>query len=219
MSVIAELRIPASEFELGRILGVGEGPTIKLESLVPLEQKTVPFFWIYNDQGATFEERVGKHPSVENVRIMESHEDRTLYSIDWLIERDLVFDGISKTKAQVLSAKGTERNWEFELRFADHEGLSAFKAHCENAHIPVEVHRIYNPTRPDAGPWYGLTTPQRNTLARAVEAGYYSIPRGVSTQDLAEEFDVSDQAVTERLRRAIITLVENALIGAVEDEE
>ena len=46
-----------------------------------------------------------------------------------------------------------------------------------------------------------------------------SIPRQTSTQDLAEEFGVSDQAVTERLRRAIITLVENTLIATQDEQE
>jgi len=63
---------------------------------------------------------------------------------------------------------------------------------------------MVNPTRPESGPWYGLTPLQRDTLIQAVQGGYYSIPRGVSTQELAETFDISDQAVTERLRRAIV---------------
>ena len=65
--------------------------------------------------------------------------------------------------------------------------------------------------------WYGVTQPQRETLMRAVQRGYYSIPRQMSTQDLAEDLDISDQAVTERLRRAIVTLTENTLI-AMQDE-
>jgi hypothetical protein len=34
----------------------------------------------------------------------------------------------------------------------------------------------------------------------------------MSTADLAEEFDVSDQAITERLRRAIVALAEHTLL-------
>jgi predicted DNA binding protein len=49
--------------------------------------------------------------------------------------------------------------------------------------------------------------PQRETLVRAVQGGYYSIPRRLSTQDLAGEFEVSDQAITEGLCRGIVTLV------------
>jgi predicted DNA-binding protein YlxM (UPF0122 family) len=55
-------------------------------------------------------------------------------------------------------------------------------------------------------------------LVLAVRNGYYSIPRQVSTQELADTLEISDQAVTERLRRAIETLVENTII-AMEAEE
>ena len=67
--------------------------------------------------------------------------------------------------------------------------------------------------------WYGVTQLQRDTLMRAVQGGYYSIPRQMSTQDLADEFGISDQAVTERLRRAIVTLTENTLITVQEEQE
>jgi predicted DNA binding protein len=40
----------------------------------------------------------------------------------------------------------------------------------------------------------------------------------MSTADLAAEFDVSDQAVTERLRRAIISLVTNTLLLSEETD-
>ena len=83
--------------------------------------------------------------------------------------------------------------------------------------IDVTIERIYNPTKPDAGPWYGLTPPQRETLTYAVEHGYYSLPRGVSTKELGAEFGISDQAVTERLRRGITTLVSNT-VSRLDDE-
>jgi hypothetical protein len=51
-----------------------------------------------------------------------------------------------------------------------------------------------------------------------VEGGYYDIPRRMSTKDLAEEFGVSDQAITERLRRAIVALTENTIaVPEIED--
>ncbi len=66
-------------------------------------------------------------------------------------------------------------------------------------------------TRPDSGPDFGLTPVQRETLLLAVDRGYYAIPRECTTLELAEELDISDQAVTERLRRAIVTVVKNTV--------
>jgi predicted DNA binding protein len=108
--------------------------------------------------------------------------------------------------------------WLFQIRFPSHDRLAEFQTLCFEADIPLDIKRTYNPTRPDAGPWYGLTTPQRETLIYAVENGYYSLPRQSSTREIAEHFDVSDQAITERLRRAIETLVTNTLLLTVDDE-
>ncbi|WP_224926111.1 helix-turn-helix domain-containing protein, partial [Saliphagus infecundisoli] len=102
-------------------------------------------------------------------------------------------------------------------KFRVEASLSEFQDYCSNAHIPLEVGRIYNPVRPGTGMWYGVTQAQRETLMRAVQGGYYSIPRRMSTQDLADDLGISDQAVTERLRRAIVALTENTLI-AMEEE-
>lgn len=131
--------------------------------------------------------------------------------MDWTLERDELFRGIQEQGAQVLGATGTVVDWEFELRFPSHGALSDFQRHCNQQGIEVAVRRIYNPTRPGTGPWFGLTPVQRETLLLAVTSGYYDIPRGCSTIELAEELGISDQAVTERLRRAIVTLVTNTL--------
>lgn len=218
MSVIVHLRVSPPAFELGRILEMEQGTSIELENLVPLGEKAVPFFTVHDASRNAFEENVRDHPSVESIRTVSEHDGQTLYALDWAVSRDLFFEGLSEVGAQLLSATGTADGWEFELRFPSHESLGEFQEFCSNAHISLEVGRIYNPTKPGTGPWYGLTNAQRDTLLRAVEGGYYSIPRRMSTQDLAETFDVSDQAVTERLRRAIVTLVESTLIAAVEAE-
>lgn len=221
MAVIVHLRIPADSFELGRILEVREKGTVELENMVPLGQKAVPFFSVTDDVRDSFEKTVRDHPSVEGILEITSHDNERLYSLDWNVARDVFFQGIVELNGQLLSASGTASTWEFEIRLPTHEALSEFQDYCENAHLPLEVGRIYNPVRPEAGIWYGVTSPQRETLMRAVEGGYYSIPRQMSTQELAEEFDISDQAVTERLRRAIMTLTENTLIKmqAEQDEE
>ncbi len=217
MAVIVHLRVPADSFELGRILELETGGTIELENLVPLGEKAVPFFSVSDEVRESFERNVENHPSVDHIVEITRHDGERLYSLDWNAERDIFFQGILDLKGQLLSATGTATTWEFEVRFHSHEALGEFQEYCTNAHIRLEVGRIYNPVRPGTGMWYGVTRPQRETLMRAVQGGYYSIPRQMSTQDLADEFGISDQAVTERLRRAIVTLTTNTLMAMEED--
>jgi hypothetical protein len=219
MSVIVDLTTPSHAFELGRILQLESGTSAVLENLVPLGEKAVPFFTVYGAAREEFEAEVENHPSVGELREVSVHDDEVLYALDWEVERDLFFEGLHETKAQLLSGTGSGDQWFFELRFPSHDAFEEFQEFCSSTHIPLNIQRMYNPTRPDSGPWYGLTRVQRETLAKAVQEGYYDIPRKRSTDELADSFDISDQAVTERLRRAIVTLVENTIIAAEEAEE
>jgi len=218
MAVIAHIRVPAHAFELGRILDVTGAASISLESLIPLGDKAVPFFSVHGDIASTFEHDVLDSTAVKDIREVSKHDDRVLYALDWDIAEDTFFSGLREQRAQILSGTGGPDTWEFELRFDSHSALAQFREFCSDNNITIEVGRIYNPARPEGGPFYGLTQPQRETLVRAVHGGYYSIPRNMSTKDLANEFGISDQAVTERLRRAIITLVNNSVVPAIEQE-
>lgn len=212
MSVIADLCVPPTDFELGRILAVQEPVSVVLETMVPMGDRTVPFFWVHEHEHEGFEQAVRDHPAVEDLRQVEVHENRVLYAFRWATEADALFRAFTETGAQLLEASGHPDLWEFELRFVSHDSLSAFKEMCDDEGIGLDVRRIYNPTKPEGGPYYGLTYPQREALSTAVSQGYYSIPRQISTKELAGKLDISDQATTERLRRAIITLTEHTLL-------
>ncbi|MFB1065670.1 helix-turn-helix domain-containing protein [Natrinema sp. H-ect4] len=212
MSVIAEFRVPSSDFELGRILDVEGITSIELENLVPIGEAAVPLFWIHNSTRQSFLESIQRHPAVTSAAEVDVFDDRTLFTLDWDANHDHLFEGIAESEGQLLSAVGTPDTWEFELRFPDHDALSEFRTHCEDAQISLEVQRVFNPTKPDAGPWYGLTELQREAITLAVRMGYYDIPRGCTTKELADELGISDQAVTERLRRAIVSLVRYTLV-------
>lgn len=153
MSVIAELRIPSTDFELGRILQIDGVTSIELETLVPLGEASVPLFWLHNATRDAFLGTVQRHPTVNDAVEVDVFEDRTLFTLDWDANQDHVFRGIRESEGQLLSDTGTPESWDFELRFPSHDELSGFTAHCEDAQVPVEVLRVYNPTEPGAGPW------------------------------------------------------------------
>ncbi len=212
MSVITETRIPTEDFELGQILSLEYASAIELETLVPSGDVTVPLFWVYEPVDNGFLDTVERYPTVNSVTEVDVFDDRTLFRLDWDASQDHLFQCILEHDGQILSATGSPEGWNFEIRFKDREALSQCRDCCEDAHISLKITRIYNPTDPDAGPWYGLSEPQREALTLAVRSGYYEIPRGCTTAELANELEISDQAVTERLRRAISTFGTYALL-------
>lgn len=218
MSVIAELSVAGEDFGLGRVLEVVSGITIELESMVPMGESAIPFLWVHNSHRDDFTTNLADQELVANLEEIDALDGKTLYALEWNGKTDKLFQGIQRQGAQVLSATGTPKKWEFELRFPTHEALSEFQRYCQHHGITLDVSRIYNPTRPDSGPWFGLTPIQRETLLLAIERGYYDIPRRCTTLELAEELGVSDQAVTERLRRAIVTLASNTVQYPASDQ-
>jgi predicted DNA binding protein len=217
MSVIVELTLPSRAFELGRILTVEQTTRVRLDTMVPLGGRPTPFVRVEDGARDAFERTVREHPSVTDITEVASQGSETLYAFKWNVSDDSLFKKLGDMDVKLLTATGAPDTWELELRFINHEELSDFQQYYTDENIDVTIERIYNPTKPDAGAWYGLTPVQRETLMSAVEQGYYSLPRRVSTQELGERFDISDQAVTERLRRGIETLVTNTLLATEKD--
>lgn len=60
---------------------------------------------------------------------------------------------------------------------------------------------------------FGLTSKQYEALTTAYERGYYQVPRETDLQKLAEELDISHQALSERLRRATMIFIGEALLA------
>lgn len=212
MSVILDLTLPCDEFEFGRMLALDAGSEIVLETMVPIRKRSVPTFRLLSDDPGSFEERVRAHPASKDIQMIDSRRDETVYALDWEAKADPFFEVIESMEATLLSGSGTAECWQFELRFPSHKKVSEFQARCDEMGIYYTIGQIYNPTKPDAGPWYGLTPSQREALILAVEEGYYSIPREISTDELAGKLGISDQAVSERLRRGVGTMVSNTLL-------
>lgn len=217
MSAILDLSLAPDAFELGRILQMGQDTRISLETMVPLGERAVPFFRLFDGDVEAFEASVRSHDAVADLNVVSTHNGERLYALGWESSEDSFMSILQRSEAHLLEATGGGQTWSFELRFPSHDAVSTFQANCLEEDVPITVHRLYNPTKPSAGPWYGLTPAQREMLTRAVVGGYYAIPREVSTNDLAAEFGISDQAVVERLRRAVITLTGNTLL--VDGEE
>lgn len=219
MSVIAVVDVHPDSFELGRILGVSSDAGVELDRVVPLGDSIIPLVWVYGTEGEALEQRVMKHPSVERFEVREVHDDRRLIAIDWRASRDLLIQGVTEVGAQVLAGTGSGSAWRFDLRFPDREALGEFQEFCDNGDIDFEVLRINNPSQPDSGPWYGLSEPQREAMELAHREGYFEIPRRISTKELGARLGISDQAVTERLRRGTSRLLDNTLsMGPMGDD-
>ncbi|MFC4357656.1 helix-turn-helix domain-containing protein [Halobium salinum] len=82
----------------------------------------------------------------------------------------------------------------------------------------LEVERVHTTAEGERTP-FGLSEAQYDAVRHALQSGYYDIPRRATTGDLAAAFDISQQALSERLRRAHGRLADGAVADAAAGEE
>lgn len=216
MVVILRTRVRPETFALGRMLSVPEGARIEFETLVARAERSQPYLWVLAPGIETTLAAIRERTPAD-LTVVEVIEDRALVALDWDIERGDLFSGIRACDGRVLAVAGARDGWEFDIRFPEHAALLEFKHYCEDHDIDFTVERIYYATRPTVDDSFGLTERQREALELAVREGYYAVPRRCRTADLAERFDISEQALLERLRRGIVNLVSGTLLSAEPD--
>jgi predicted DNA binding protein len=113
--------------------------------------------------------------------------------------------------AMLLAAEGTAAGWEFTLSFPSREALCTFGEHCADNDLGMTLDRLRSHDPMTSTNHLGLTDPQHDILVEAIELGYFDIPRSVSLAELGASLGITGQAASERLRRALKSLLESSL--------
>lgn len=213
MNVITDISIPADAFPLGRVLDEYPDVEIELERLVPLSEGIIPLFWVDDGNADGIETTLLEDPLTERVKQLTQTDSRVLYEIQWSPDVDGLVQSIIETDTRILEAEGTADVWDFRLQFSTHNDLSAFREACEDHDIPLTLRRLYNPSLPEEGGQ--LSAPQYEALIAAYRGGYFEVPRQTSMNTLAKEFDISDSAVSQRIRRGTAALIAETLLTNV----
>lgn len=211
MSIVAEFTITSDQFLLGRLLKEHPDLSVEIERVVPASKRVMPYVWGYGDELDRFETAMQEQSEIKSLIVLDRLPDSALYKIEWEEPVQNVITGIAETNATILEAHGGEE-WLFRIRFDDHAGLAAFHNYCVEHGITYHLNRVYSLRDESvANLLYGLTNAQREVLVKAVELGYFKVPREVTFAELAEEFGISEQAVSERVRRATDKVLQQAL--------
>lgn len=219
MSVVLEFTIGDEDFSFGRILERPPGMHLELERVVPTGEMTMPFVWATGEDHEAFEEGVRSNPAVAELLALDRVDDRVLYRIEWADQPTDLLEEIAETDGVVLEAEGDDQ-WAFRLRFLDHEGLSAFHNFVLEHGLPIHIERTYTLSeKAEHGHQFGLTQAQREALVLATERGYFDVPSEVTLDELAEELDITRQALSERIRRGNGAILREVLLSSAADFE
>lgn len=210
MSIVADFSVPAASLCLGDTLAAVPSATIELDRLVAHSPTYVmPFIWLINADQQAFEAAVADDASVKDATNTDSFGSSHLYQISWT---DIVSDRLELIldhEGVILEARGSGDAWRLWVRFGTRDHFTEFKRHFDQ-YGNVTLHAMTNQQTP-GGIHYGVSNKQRDALLAAYDQGYYDVPRTASGKDIAEQLDVSQQAVSNRLRRGVHTLIENTL--------
>ncbi|AGB36651.1 helix-turn-helix domain-containing protein [Natronococcus occultus] len=155
-----------------------------------------------------FFERLADDPSVEAFERLSTLSERCLFRVRLTSEgeRGMTYVDAVEFGVTLLDIELRAEQARYRAHFPSREALSAYRECCEERDLAFSLRRLYR-SEDDETAKYDLTPRQAAVLRRALERGYFDVPRNVSTEELAEEFEVSSQALSALLRRGQRTIL------------
>ena len=207
MSVIVDYECPSETWVFGE-LSWGDDP-IRIDSAVDGEEEVSIYLWLATRDAMTVERRLDE--AVRAVETVDSTGGRVMVRVERSREADGPIASLVGYDAALLEGVGRDGELLFRVRFSARETVDTFQQECHRQGVPVEVRRVRTPAEQRRGPDYGLSPAQRSALVAATEMGYFRVPREATLSDLGERLDVSDTAVSQRLRRGVRRLVSTTI--------
>lgn len=214
MSVIAEFRLVSKDIALLAALKAVPQMVLDVEQTIAVDpDQPVLFAWARGDDFEQFERALEEDDRIAEHETVESLCEEQLYRIRI---SPLTSVGFYRLDVEVgtsrLDVSVTHEGVELRMRFPDQQALQEYFGRCRAQGIAVSLHSLYNDqTGTRNNNQYSLSKKQRETLELAQQKGFFAVPRQTSLATIAGELDISEQAVSERIRRATETLVSNAL--------
>ncbi|GAB3018012.1 helix-turn-helix domain-containing protein [Natronobiforma cellulositropha] len=212
MSLVADFELTSSNLLLGPTLE--ECPTLEvtLERQFALDpDRPISFCWMAGVQPPVLEEVFERDGTVATSERLETADERTLYALTECGEESVgTYRRWVALGSELLEACVSAGGWECRMRFPGRDALAAYHEYLTVQGVGFDLHRLA--TGGDSVDGAILTPYQRNALRTAYERGFFDVPRGSTLEEIAAELGISDQALSERLRRGQSRLVERHVL-------
>ncbi|MFC7096844.1 helix-turn-helix domain-containing protein [Halobaculum marinum] len=211
MAVIAEFTVEPEQFVLGQVLARASDIEVEMERVVPSSQRVMPYIWVHAPDLDAFESDIKASTYVDEVIALDVLDDRALYRVEWSEDvRSLIY-AMAEFDATILEANSSGR-WFFRIRFEDRSRVAEFNEFLIDRGIDITMTRLYTlHGGEDSGEPFGLTEAQQRALAVAIEHGYFEVPRRTTLSDLAGELGVSEQSMSETIRRGVNNVLQHTV--------
>lgn len=212
MGTIVDATMPADQFALADTFAAMPEVECETVQLVAKEDGCVaPFCWMSAPDLDELHETLKADSSTTEVECLLEQDDRCLYRIRWQSRIRVVISLLGIEDGRLLDAHGEDGRWELRVLFPSHDSVSATYEVCQEHGVDLTIHRVKGVVESMDRGGNELTDKQFEALAAGIESDYYHVPRGRSLEELANELDISHQALSERLRRGHRTLIQQTL--------
>lgn len=215
MTTIIRATVPASQFALADTFEAVPTAEFEIVRLVADRMnRFIPLLWATADDPGDFESlpaAVADDGSTNAVEVIDQFDHECLLKMGWQVNTRVIFSVLMEPEAAILDSCGKDGMWHFCILFLEHDAVSTMYETCKEYDIDVSLRQV---TPLEDSFWqgrYGLTKNQYETIVGAYQEGYYRVPRNTSLEGLSSNFDVSHQAISERLRRGHEKLIANAM--------
>lgn len=208
METVVEVTIPTEDFVLRET--VDTVPDVEFEAVrfaVDGPDRTMPFLWGSTDRPGELDTRLQEDATVDAATRLSETDGRGLYAIDWTTGAERRIEPLVEAAGTVLEVHGTADGWNLRILFPDRATASeTYQRWCGDDVSPSLC--CINSLAGEKQGERALSPTQKQAVLTAFRTNYYDVPRGTTLEELATNFEVSHQALSENLRRGHANLVE-----------
>lgn len=212
VATVIELSLELRNAAFERTLKTNPESHIVAEKTVSHSRDAIaPLVWVWSPNPDRFVEELGGDPTVDDAVLASTHEEWRLYRIRLSGDPTLLSEILTDECGALLSAWGSRDGWQLRILVPDRNALSRIVDYYTERDVSVTVRSVRR-LNSDPQAYYGLTPGQYEALTTAAELGYFEVPRQCTMDEVAREIGLSQQALSEQLRRAFSNLVQATLV-------
>lgn len=208
--MIVELTAPLGSLQLFDT-ALQDGSRVAFEQQAAVAGSSTPSLRMPVWDEDSVREQLERSTAIDELRVVSESDDERLVTFEWDSPPPPLLATVADVDASVLSAVAVENTWRFRLRVPDQQDNASrlFEVHEDSDNV-VTVDQVRQDESASRDPVDSLTRPQREALERAIDGGYFQVPRNSTIADLAADLDISDTAVSQRLRRGLSTVIRSS---------
>lgn len=187
----------------------GTEPVVDVSDIRYVDGGYVALVWMTAGDATTVADSLSEWNAVRAADVLSAAGESRLLRLELAEDATVTaaYEALVAEDVLLAECTGTAEGWEVRLTAPSHGALTAVYDRWQDLGIDLEIVSVGGDTT-DSQPTGGLTDSQREALVCAAESGYFSVPRQATLRDVAEQLDISDQAVSERVRRGTDRLVQ-----------